>query len=85
MQTDIKSDNMYAKQFQYFPDNIAPVNMTPFTPAAENAPVSGRGILHDNTKGQDEQLQNGGSTRPLPGSSQVGMWWRGLIMYCVYK
>ena len=38
MLTDIKSDNVYAKQLQYFPDNIAPVNMTPFTPAVEMHP-----------------------------------------------
>lgn len=38
MLTDIKSDKVYAKQLQYFPDNIAPVNMTPFTPAVEMHP-----------------------------------------------
>lgn len=42
MQTDIKSDNMYARQLQYFPHNIAPVNMTPFTPAVEKHPYLDR-------------------------------------------
>ena len=31
--TDIKSDNVYVKQLQYFPDNIAAVNTALFTPA----------------------------------------------------
>lgn len=35
MLTDVKSDNVYTKQLEYFPDNIAPVNITAFTPAVE--------------------------------------------------
>lgn len=38
MLTDIKTDNVYAKRLQYFPDNTAFITLTPFTATVEMQP-----------------------------------------------
>lgn len=64
MITDIKSDNVYAKQLQYFPDNIAPVNMTPFTPVVEIHPYqdSLSCMLIQSTRANSHSWNRTGST-----------------------
>lgn len=79
MLTDIKSDSVYAKQLQYFPDNIAPVNMTSFTPAVEIHPYldSLSCMLIQSTRANSYSWNKTGST----GVSRVETQRRVSVMY----